>query len=196
MLKTYFVTVEVQAGEYQKTIRKLVRAMSPKEANEKALEGECHGSLEDETAEWTSNGIADMGYEFHYRSIDCEQVKPEHEPFLRIYFDTLIFEGTEEEDIKEFDTPGWCKRCDEMGNKALKNCGLAHDHMVTLFSESVDEAIVNFPKQHQALAILIARGYGYLSISEREDQQKWLADNGFCSHGIERDACPAGCGDV
>lgn len=162
----------------------------------KALEGECHGSLEDETAEWTSNGIADLGYEFHYRSIGCERVKPEHEPFLRLYFDTPVFGEKEEEDIKEFDTPGWCKLCDEMGDKALKNCGLSHDHMVTLFSESVDKAIINFPKQHQALAILIARGEGYLSISEREEQQKWLADNGFCSHGIERAACPAGCGDV
>ncbi|WP_286984087.1 hypothetical protein [Haliea sp.] len=196
MLDTYFVTIEMQAGEYQKTIRKLVRATSPKEADEKAIEGECHGSLEDGTAEWTSNGISDLGYEFHYKSIDCKKVQPEHEVFLRLYFDFSIVNNNTEESIDEFDTATWCKLCDEMGEKALKGCGLSHDHMVTLFSESVDKAISDFPLQHQALAILIARGEGYLSISERKEQQDWLADNGYCSHGIERDACPSGCGDV
>ncbi len=95
---------------------------------------------------------------------------------------------------EEFDEQAWCKSCENMAKEAHKGCGLSHDYYVELFSAAVDGALGMLPKEHRKQAILIARDWDYASIEEREEQQEWLSENGYCSHGIELGCCPAGCG--
>jgi len=83
-MKTFIVKLDIQSGEYQKSTQKLIKADSPKEAETNALTGECHGTL-GETAEWTENGIADLGWEFHYSVSSCVEVDPEHVAVLEQY---------------------------------------------------------------------------------------------------------------
>lgn len=83
-MKTFIVKLDIQAGEYQKSTTKLVKATSQNEAETIALEGECHGTL-GESAERTESGIADLGWEFHYSVYSSVEVSPEHVSVLERY---------------------------------------------------------------------------------------------------------------
>ena len=86
MYDTYFVKLNIQSGEYQKDCIKLIFAQSEDKAMQSALSSECHGSLEDGTAELTETGISDLGNEFHYSVAECKKVAPEDVIVLRSYF--------------------------------------------------------------------------------------------------------------
>lgn len=81
----YLVVIEIQCGEYVKSCTKLVSAFDETEAAQLALEGECHGSIEDGTAEETRDGIADLGWTFHYSISSCVKVDSDDVPSLRKY---------------------------------------------------------------------------------------------------------------
>ena len=87
MSKVYVVKLTIRAGEYEKSVTKLVCADTEELANDQALLGECHGSIDDGTAEYTETGIADLGWEFHYSVDWSKEVHAEHVPVLRTYFD-------------------------------------------------------------------------------------------------------------
>ena len=87
MSKAFVVKLTIRAGEYEKSVTKLVFADSEELANEQALLGECHGSIDDGTAEYTETGIADLGWEFHYTVSWTKEVHAEHVNVLRTYFD-------------------------------------------------------------------------------------------------------------
>lgn len=55
-----------------------------KQPKKTALINECHGEI-GENAQWTSNGISDLGDEFHYSVSSCVEVKPEHVDVLKLY---------------------------------------------------------------------------------------------------------------
>jgi hypothetical protein len=84
-MKYFIVKLVIQAGEYEKSCHKLIQAESEESADEKALLGECHGSIEDGTAEWTKSGIVDLGGEFHYSIFSCKEVKAEDVNVLSNY---------------------------------------------------------------------------------------------------------------
>ena len=94
----------------------------------------------------------------------------------------------------EFDQHTWRNRCEELAQNAQKGCGLSHDLFVERFSLAIDSEIRTLPSTHQQLAISIAQDWDYASTEERAEQQQWLSENGYCSHGIELGCCPAGCG--
>ena len=85
-MRTYFIVVIIKAGEYEKRVTKLIHAENEDEACTNALTGECHGCIESGTAEWTDNGIADLGWEFHYSIDSCKEVPSEHAKILKTYF--------------------------------------------------------------------------------------------------------------
>lgn len=84
-MKSFIVKVCIRAGEFEKNCTKFVKANTSAEAESQALLGECHGELGEDT-EWTENGIADVGWQFHYSVNSCIEVSPEHAAILQAYF--------------------------------------------------------------------------------------------------------------
>lgn len=80
-MKHYLVKVQVQAGEYQKVVTKLVEAESKNEACNIALLNECHS----DNPEWHDGGIIDMGWEFYYTILSIKEVEIEHVEVLKKY---------------------------------------------------------------------------------------------------------------
>ena len=76
----YFVKLTLVAGEYEKTLKHLVQADDITTAFRAAIKAEAHGELE-----WQEGQIsaADMGWEFFYKPLSCEQVKAEDLPVLK-----------------------------------------------------------------------------------------------------------------
>lgn len=85
MSNHFVVSIKQTVGEFEKTIKRLVVARSPEEAQEVALNEECQGSLEDGTAERDCGGVADMCWTFFYKIVDCQRVHPDHVDALREY---------------------------------------------------------------------------------------------------------------
>lgn len=81
----FVIYLKIQAGEYEKSSRTLVDAISKEEAEKTALLGECHGSI-GSSSEWTEKGIADLNWEFHYSVNSCKEVAEEHVDILCAYF--------------------------------------------------------------------------------------------------------------
>jgi hypothetical protein len=82
----YYIETKIQTGEYEKTSTTLVAADTKKEAQEKALLGECHGSLENKSIEFTGDdAVEDMGGEFIYSIYTCIKVDEEDVETLRKY---------------------------------------------------------------------------------------------------------------
>jgi len=93
-----------------------------------------------------------------------------------------------------FDEAGWSTQCEMESGEAAKFCGLSHDIYVDLFSPAIERAASRLLPEHRQLALQIARGWGYATLSEREESKLWNARNGYCRHGIELGCCPGGCG--
>ncbi len=93
------------------------------------------------------------------------------------------------------DKPAWREICKTAAAHAQRGCGLSYDHYVTLFSSEIDTQASRLPEDQRAQAPEIsAQEWDYATPAERQETQDWLAENGFCSHGIELGCCPAGCG--
>jgi hypothetical protein len=84
MINLYLVTVDIQAGEYEKSSEALVYAKDEDAAYTIAMEGECHGSINAGTAEWEGDTLVDMGWEFAYTVGGIKLIAPEdHDVILR-----------------------------------------------------------------------------------------------------------------
>ncbi|HBP0062103.1 TPA: hypothetical protein L5P25_003032 [Pseudomonas aeruginosa] len=95
------------------------------------------------------------------------------------------------------DETAWRAVCETAAKQAIHGCGQSHDWYVERFSSEVDAQVHRLPEHQQAYALQIAEEYGdYATPAERHETQDWNAENGICMHGIDRDCCPAGCGDL
>jgi len=83
-MKYFVVKLTIQAGEYEKSRTKLIRAENMDDAGKQAMLNECHSGI-GEGAEWTESGIADLGWEFHYSVSSVQEVLPEHVSTLKLY---------------------------------------------------------------------------------------------------------------
>lgn len=95
-----------------------------------------------------------------------------------------------------FEPEWWCSRCVAFAEEATRSCGLSHDLYVQLFSSSVEIHLRGLAQDARGAAIAIARQFDYATPEELAQRQVELAAMGSCSHGIDRDCCPAGCGDL
>jgi hypothetical protein len=82
-MNTYYVVIEILAGEYAKDTVSLCQADNEDEAKRNALLGECHDDEED--LEWSKRGVYDCGGEFHYAVHSCQLVAPEDVAILQKY---------------------------------------------------------------------------------------------------------------
>lgn len=93
-----------------------------------------------------------------------------------------------------FDGMFWSETFERLASEVQNGCGLSYEYYVERFSQVVDDAVKKYPAEIQARAIEIAKEWDYMTIEEREAEQAWGAENGYCQHGIELGCCPAGCG--
>ncbi len=80
--------------------------------------------------------------------------------------------------------------------QAIRGSGLVYELCVQRFSASVDRNLDRIEEPYQEIAIEIARDLGYLDAEEVEVMRDQLAADGCCSHGLDPDCCPCGCGDI
>lgn len=90
------------------------------------------------------------------------------------------------------DLPGQLAR---MSKQAATGCGQSDWLWQSAFSRMVESA---YPPGHtqrdEALALAVPMGY--LSSAELDQQAAEMANDGYCSHGIDPNCCPCGCGDI
>lgn len=89
----------------------------------------------------------------------------------------------------------WRTVCGSLADLAFAGCGLSHDLYVSRFGSAVDRALTLIRKEDRKLAVTIAREWDYASSDEIALSARLNSEAGYCMHGIERDCCPAGCGD-
>ncbi|MGP3790507.1 hypothetical protein [Pseudomonas sp. B392_1p] len=95
-----------------------------------------------------------------------------------------------------FDESAWQAVCNAAATQASAGCGSSHDHYVNLFSSAIDAQIDQLPEHQRAQALEIAKEeWDYATPAERQETRDWNTDNGYCSHGLDPDCCPAGCGE-
>lgn len=87
------------------------------------------------------------------------------------------------------------ERINAMAAEAGNRCGQSHDVYVQLFSGAVDRAFPEgMPQRAEALAF--AKSYDYMTPEELEREATEMREAGYCSHGLDPDCCPCGCGDI
>jgi hypothetical protein len=82
-MNTYYVVIEILAGEYALSTSSLVIADHEDEAKRNALLGECY--YDEEDLEWSERGVYDCGGEFHYAVHSCTQVENEDVAVMKKY---------------------------------------------------------------------------------------------------------------
>lgn len=95
-----------------------------------------------------------------------------------------------------FSESNWRSQCADMAKVASARCGQSHDVYVKSFSGSVSAAISRFTDAEKALAINIACEWDYATYDEIAESDNYNAMHGLCSHGIDPNCCPVGCGDL
>lgn len=96
-----------------------------------------------------------------------------------------------------FNVDEWRETCKEISRSAAGKCGCIHDVYVGLYSHEIESHAGCFPEEHHEQAFDIAKQEGdYYTPEERAAEAQWNAENGYCSHGLDPDCCPCGCGDL
>ena len=96
----------------------------------------------------------------------------------------------------EFDKLAWNEACEKMAEQAHKSCGLVYEIFARDFSRAVNHALNSLPEAHRPEAIEIAKQLGWATDEELAETQHQMDEAGYCSHGLDPDCCPMGCGDI
>lgn len=82
----------------------------------------------------------------------------------------------------------------KLADDANDRCGQSYETYVKFFSSLVEyDFPIGSPLRDEALAI--ARTYDYASPEELQRDADLNAEFGHCSHGLDPNCCPCGCGD-
>ena len=101
-----------------------------------------------------------------------------------------------EQTAMSFDAEQWNALCDQLADEAIRRCGCIHDMYQKIFSELVDVRLSEVPSCFHAVALEAARYRDYLDVEERAAAQEEMAEQGYCTRGLDPDCCPMGCGDL
>ncbi|EAS9110067.1 CcgAII protein [Salmonella enterica] len=83
----------------------------------------------------------------------------------------------------------------DISKRIMPMCGLIYELYQQRFSVEIDSVIDALPIAGREFALELARNeFDYLSPSERETQIQGFREDGLCSHGLDPDCCPCGCG--
>ncbi len=99
-------------------------------------------------------------------------------------------------EVMTFHPAQWSELCVRLAAQASRNCGLVHDMYQQLFSDLVDQRFRTIPVEHHPAALEIAYRWDYLDPEGRAKAQQDMAEQGYCTHGLDPKVCPMGCGDL
>ncbi|MTC74203.1 hypothetical protein GKR75_07990 [Providencia sp. wls1919] len=97
--------------------------------------------------------------------------------------------------LKNFNKDSWLAKCEQADKEASKGCGLSDVLYQQRYNQLLDKAIKALPDRHIKKAIKIAKEQGYQTIEEEQNEHDIFFDSDCCVHGLDRDCCPAGCGE-
>ena len=88
-----------------------------------------------------------------------------------------------------FDVDNFLSVCHSFSQRANKGCGQIYELYRFNLSNSIKNYIDSLPEENREQAEAIVRSnFDYCTEIQEED--------GVCSHGVERNYCPVGCGDI
>lgn len=94
-------------------------------------------------------------------------------------------------------SPDYPSLIEQLSKQAHQSCGLSYELYLRRFQSSVDELIEHLPDNEKEAVIALAVKHDYVSEQSNEAAQSdddCHDDTRYCSHGIDIDCCPAGCG--
>ncbi len=94
-------------------------------------------------------------------------------------------------------SPDYPSLIEQLSKQAHQSCGLSYELYLRRFQSSVDELIEHLPEDEKETVIALAVKHDYVSEQSNEATQSdddCYDDTRYCSHGIDIDCCPAGCG--
>jgi len=94
-----------------------------------------------------------------------------------------------------FDPQQWMLKCERISVESVRGTCATYEIYVERFNGQIRIELQNVSPENRAVAIDIAREYGYLTAEELKSNRSQLEAYGACAHGIDPEACPAGCGD-
>lgn len=95
-----------------------------------------------------------------------------------------------------FSENDWAAKCAALSDAAHQGCGLVYETYELRVGASIDLALQQVPELLRPRAIEIATEHGYTTTEHRAQTARMLQDGGCCSHGLDPDCCPMGCGDI
>lgn len=88
------------------------------------------------------------------------------------------------------------KTLDRLADEANRGCGQVYELFAIRFSEAVDWAYPPSSPDHDEVMVLMQEDGVYLTSEERKRELEEWAEQGYCSHGLDPNCCPVGCGDL
>lgn len=94
-------------------------------------------------------------------------------------------------------TEDFRRQCERFASEQQPRCGLIYELYQRRLSADIDGYLAGVPAAFQDELIAVARReFDYLTQEEIADEIRQDRENGYCSHGIDRNCCPLGCGDL
>ncbi|HAV1859005.1 TPA: CcgAII protein [Enterobacter hormaechei subsp. steigerwaltii] len=94
-------------------------------------------------------------------------------------------------------TEDFRRQCDVFAREQQPRCGLIYELYQRRLSADIDGYLAGVPAEYRDELIAVARReFDYLTQDEIEEEIRQDSERGYCSHGIDRNCCPLGCGDI
>ncbi|MCF1918639.1 CcgAII protein [Klebsiella pneumoniae] len=89
------------------------------------------------------------------------------------------------------------RQCESFAREQQPRCGLIYELYQRRLSADIDGYLAGVPAEYREELIAVARReFDYLTQDEIAEEIRQDRENDYCSHGIERNCCPLGCGDL
>ncbi|MBL9514120.1 protein CcgAII (plasmid) [Klebsiella pneumoniae] len=89
------------------------------------------------------------------------------------------------------------RQCESFAREQQPRCGLIYELYQRRLSAVIDGYLAGVPAEYREELIAVARReFDYLTQDEIAEEIRQDRENDYCSHGIECNCCPLGCGDL
>ena len=96
-----------------------------------------------------------------------------------------------------FDVEAFTANVSALAKVANQSCGCIYELYQRRLSAQIDDYVATLPAAHKPEALALARrAFDYQSAEEIAEEIRSDFESGYCSHGIDRNCCPCGCGDI
>lgn len=89
------------------------------------------------------------------------------------------------------------EQCGVLSDEIMPQCGSVYELYQRRLSTGIDALLQTIPAEYREEARELARDeFDYLTAEEIAEEIRRDSEHGICSHGIDRNCCPLGCGDL